>query len=145
MEKSVTKAEWITKIMYRVCGFWLFLANLYLCCTGFMTLILISYKRYRMPEVDIMTTCQFFQPILVVYILFESFRAMIESFRDMSKKQWGRGAVSLGIVICKAFGCAVLLNLINGVNLRLLIALYFGVCGIRWSLCIYAKYRHYAL
>ena len=52
MEKSVTKAEWITKIMYRVCGFLLRLANLYLCCTGFMTLILISYKRYLMPEVD---------------------------------------------------------------------------------------------
>lgn len=144
MEKSVTKAEWITKIMYRACGFLLRLANLYLCCTGFMTLILISYKRYLMPEVDIMTTCQFFEPILVVYIFFEGFRALIKIFRDKSKKQWEGSVVSTGIIICTSFSYTVV-NLINGVNLRLLIALYLGICGIRWSLCIYAKYRHYAL
>ena len=144
MEKSVTKAEWITKIMYRACGFLLRLANLYLCCTGFMTLILISYKRYLMPEVDIMTTCQFFEPILVVYIFFEGFRAMIKIFRDKSKKQWEGAVVSTGIIICPAFSYTVV-NLINGVNLRLLIALYLGICGIRWSLCFFAKCRHFAV
>lgn len=91
MEKSVTKAEWITKIMYRACGFLLRLANLYLCCTGFMTLILISYKRYLMPEVVIMTTCQFFELILVVYIFFEGFRALIKIFhRNLKNSGKGR-------------------------------------------------------